>query len=37
MLVNLALWIILLGLLVLIPAGCIMTRNPKKKPSGAAG
>jgi hypothetical protein len=29
MLTNIALWFILLGLLALVPIGCIMTRRPK--------
>jgi hypothetical protein len=35
MLINIALWLIAVGLLAIIPAGCIMTRRPKKPPAPA--
>ncbi len=35
MLIDVALWLILAGLIVLIPVGCIMTRRPKKPPAPA--
>ncbi len=36
MLINAALWLILIGLIVLIPAGCIMTRSARKSAPPAA-
>jgi hypothetical protein len=27
---NLALWLVLIGLLVVIPIGCVLTRQPKR-------
>jgi hypothetical protein len=35
MLVNALLWLILVGLIVIIPCGCIMTRSSMKRPSSA--
>jgi len=36
MLINTALWLILLGLIVIIPAGCILTRSAHKSAPPAA-
>ncbi len=36
MLLNAVLWLIVIGLIVLIPAGCIMTRSDKKSAPPAA-
>jgi hypothetical protein len=35
MLTNIALWLIVVGLIAIIPVGCIMTRRPKKQPAPA--
>lgn len=35
MLIDIAMWLILAGLFVIIPVGCIMTRGPKKPPAPA--
>jgi hypothetical protein len=35
MLTNVALWIILIGMIAIIPCGCIMTRRPNKPPAAA--
>ena len=37
MLVNAALWIILVAMIALIPCGCILTRSPDKPPRSASG
>ena len=31
-LTNVALWLVLIGLLIIIPCGCILTRAPKRDP-----
>jgi hypothetical protein len=36
MLLDAALWLILIGLIVVIPAGCIMTRSDRKSAPPAA-
>lgn len=36
MLTNAVLWLILVGLIVLVPCGCIMTRTKRKEPPPAA-
>jgi hypothetical protein len=35
MLTDIALWLIVGGLIAIIPVGCIMTRRPKKPPATA--
>ncbi len=35
MLMNAALWLIIAGLIVIIPCGCILTRTKKNGPSSA--
>lgn len=36
MLINAALWVIIAGLIVIIPVGCILTRKKSKEPAPTA-
>lgn len=31
MLTNIALWFVFIGMLAIVPVGCIMTRTPKRR------